>query len=128
MSKFGLYVADATEDIELEGYKPTNKKWKRTGLFYNGSPVHKTTLEDNKFGIYAKDTDITLNGNSIASTTTANPSLKLVKSKILFGDAILKSDKCINITLENYNKLRKGNKVSGYARYDSKAVYKLYQI
>lgn len=131
-NKFGLYIVDATEYLAREGYPepnptPINDTWVRTALKYEGKHINTTAIESNNFGIYQKDDKLRLNGSMIATLSSdINASVSVDSDGINFGDAILsRPSGVINITLDDYNSLRKGEVVEGYARYNDKAVYNI---
>lgn len=124
MSRFGLYVVDATEDLDLEGYSKKNKTWVRSELSCDGQLINKTAKETNKLGLYIAGNRLKLNGSTVAVHTCADSAINIEDGKLRFGDVdISYKDRAIPITLENYNKLRSGKEVTGYTRYNPKAVY-----
>lgn len=138
MKKFGLYTVDKSKKLGLEGYNQTDLSWRRTGLFFNGSMIDTTCTETNKFGLYVADSILKLNGNNVATSadTICNPvdsNSKLVSGKgltisedgIRLNEVVLKSTKCINITLSDYIALRNGEDVEGYSRYNDKTPYRI---
>lgn len=125
MGKFGLYAVDATEKLELEGYNPTGKKWKRSALVYNGAVINKTAAESNKFGVYIQGKHLKVNGSDVATSPTNDNEVTQDGDNIKFGDVLLQGNKCVNITLSDYNKLRSGYEVAGYAKYNPFTVYNI---
>lgn len=125
-NKFGLYVADASMDPNLSGYEQFEDKiWQRKKLVFNGNEINKSSFEVNKLGAYVANNKISLNGNKLASDIEANTKGIICEDGDLhIGDTQLTTDNtCINITAENYTKLRQGHTVDGYSQYNSKKVY-----
>ena len=144
MNNFGLYAVDATQDNYLKGYRdPTLNdvigiananeiyvtKWRRTKLFYNGKECNNTVKETNGIGFYAAGKRLICNGDDVATSSSALPSLSPVKFEehsISFGDATIGAvSECINITLDDYENLRGFKEVPGYTRYNPFAVYNI---
>ena len=127
MAKFGLYVVDETHRLAMKGYDETaSQKWARTKLMLNGTPAGTTIHESNAYGIYAQDGIIKLNGDAIAKSSDGTENLDTSGADAYFGDTQLSTaGSCINITLDNYNSLRSGKVVDGYARYNPFAVYNI---
>ena len=75
-NKFGLHAKDDTEHLNREGYPeasptPSEDVWTRTGLYYNGKPIIKTSIERNKFGIHVvNNKEVLLNGSNVADLTS----------------------------------------------------------
>lgn len=132
-NKFGLHVKDDTEHLNKEGYPeasptPSEDVWTRTGLYYNGKPITKTSIERNKFGIYVNNNkEVMLNGSNVADLTSIGKfGIQGNNKQVVIGDTILsRPSGVIDITLENYNQLRSGHRVEGYARYNDLAVYRI---
>ena len=144
MNKFGLYAVDATRDNYLKGYRDPELNdainissvnsiyittWKRTKLFYNGTECNNTINEKNNLGFYVANNRLLCNGDDVASSLSSLPSLSAIKfgeDDVLFGDAIVGvTTECINITLDDYEKLRAFKEVPGYTRYNPFVVYNI---
>lgn len=132
-NKFGLYIKDDTEHLNREGYPeasptPSEDVWTRTGLYYNGKPITKTSIERNKFGIHVvNNKEVLLNGSNVADLTSIGKfGIKGDNNQVVIGDTILsRPSGVIDITLTDYNQLRSGHRVEGYARYNDLAVYRI---
>ena len=125
MAEYGLYTVDATEELNLQGYANNLSSWKRTKLKYNGVQVCSTAEETNYLGIYASGDKLKLNGTEI-SIARHQPECISKQNSVSFGDTILGSTQiCTNITLSNYNKLRSGQLIPGYTKYDSHTIYNI---
>lgn len=133
-NKFGLYAINKVERLSRDEYPPAKKlpkedTWTRTGLYFNGHPIMRTAKESNRFGLYmtGEDKELCLNGSYVADAkqkstygcTCSNDQVLVDKTVISRPDGV------INITLDDYNTLRQGNQVTGYARYNDKAVYNI---
>ena len=132
-NKFGLYVKSDNEYLNREGYPeasptPSENVWVRTGLYYSGKPITKTSIEQNNLGVYVNNNEeILLNGSNVADLASANGFGVTADSKeAIAGSTVLsRPSGVIDITLDNYNQLRSGHRVEGYARYNDLAVYRI---
>ncbi len=128
MNKLGLYVVDATLDnkeaIGSDKSSSVHYEVKRTALHLNGHKVAATDDESlsNRFGVYLGQNGLMCNGDVLLEGS--NSPLNVVNGTVSFDDKVVASDnKCINITLDDYNKLRAGVDVSNYAPYSEGVVY-----
>lgn len=133
MSKRGLYIEDDTKHLFIEGYaNPSTDKgdyWKRSLLGFNDSIVGKAvrgthaTGPVHPYGLYVSGNDLCLNDDVVA--TAASPGTIIPDGGSLrYGNHVIYSDnKCIDITKSNYNLLRSGKAVAGYAKYSPEIVY-----
>ena len=128
MPNYGLYSLDSTKSLTEREYSKWNisRTWPRSSIMYGDNTPVITSSESNKYGTYIIDNSLILNGESVAKG--ASGSLIVNNSSVHFGDVdLLGYDKCINITIENYNKLLKGELVEGYKRFDEHACYNIVQ-
>jgi hypothetical protein len=123
-NKLGLYIKDTSEPVNRIS-NSNSKTWKRKSLLFNDKNVYTTAnIFDSKFGLYAKDNKLMIDSETIAECN--NNELEATSSNVSkFGDAILAGNVCINITKEDYQKLRTGKVVKGYSFYDPKKVYNI---
>lgn len=132
-NKFGLHITDETKYLKKEGYPnpeptPTEDTWVRTGLRCDDKPVTATAIETNKFGLYVKDNqELLLNGSNVADIKDGGTYGAVFKDNgVSIGDTVVsRPSGVINITLDNYNALRSGHRIDGYARYNDRAVYNI---
>ena len=128
MKRLGFYIADKTEHLQLDGYTDPNLSWARTAIVNGSNVINKTAKERNKLGLYFTNGKLKLNGSDVAAMPATDTGLGVIsdnhKLKINLKP-IFSTKECINITLEDYNRLRAGYEVEGYARYNSKQVYNI---
>ncbi len=132
MTNPGLYVVDKTLDngvaigFEKNTWRYNHKVWPRTAIMYNGNCIATTVGESSntpKCGVYMKDGNLMCNGEMLIQGFTENR-VCINENKVTLGNIILHdSNNCINITKNNYNKLRYGLHVEGYAPYSEDKVY-----
>lgn len=119
MSNFGLYAVNETSSLPVNG-----TTWKRTAIMHNGNKVGITSEESDNFGTRVKNNTLVVNGETLATSSTNNPKVSTDGSE--FGNVnLVGHGKCINITLENYNKLLNGETVAGYKAHDPDAIYNI---
>jgi len=98
---------------------------KRNVLYNNGKAVSSSfngIVDD--FGLRIDGKVLKHDGITLAKSDYGSHLVQRLKAA-LFGDAVIASDSCVNITLSNYNKLLQGITVSGYSRYNRKLVYNI---
>lgn len=94
-------------------------------LDFNGKPICRATANTNQLGTYIIGNRLYDNGRLVAVSSQENPQL-IVTNIVKFGEVRLDTDGiCINITLENYNKLYNREEVPGYKYFDPYDVYNI---
>ena len=125
MEQLGIYWVDKSEDTSLEGYPINVEHWKRSALMCDGKVLVKTGRETDTLGLRRQGDRLVLNGQTVAVSADGK-GLHTEGGQAAFGDAKFPSSgRCINITLADYTSLRQGREVTGYSRYDSRAVYNI---
>lgn len=126
MNNLGLYTKDKTRTMLWEEmYGSDIKPWKRTDLYFNDHFCGDSKKETNTLGTYVLGKKLMLNGEDLAKSSDSHP-ITFTDKGVMFGEVNLgHPQKCINITKANYIKLRNGEDVNGYARYNSKQAYNL---
>lgn len=110
MAKSGLYTAI--------------KDGKRV-LMFNGRDVDAVFAGNvDSFGTRVDGDSLKVDGVDIATSSVDKPNLA-EEDSLMFGDANLGNGICINITAENYGRLRSGSSVAGYARYNKRSIYNI---
>lgn len=136
MNKPGTYVIRKTEqtpdlrypdwDLVLNSDVPMHRERTRDYLMCDSKEIAAITVNDD-LGLVSKGTDLVLSDKPV--TCNMDDGIGLVEQRgavrLSGKDIDRRSNECINITLENYNKLRSGECVSGYKRYDQYAVYNI---
>lgn len=126
MDKFGLYTADKTQINKTYDYN-TSLTWKRTGMFFNGKRIEFTPVESNKLGTYVLDGKLMCNGYEVSDMQDGEP-INIYGKSVRSGNVLITSENvCVNITIEDYNRLRAGFMVDGYSRYSEDTVYYIVQ-
>ena len=94
-------------------------------LDFNGKPICRATVNTNELGTYIVGNKLYDNGRLVAVSSQENPQL-IITDTVKFGEVRLDTDGiCINITLENYNKLYNREEVPGYKYFDPYDVYNI---
>lgn len=95
-------------------------------LRFNGKTV-ESTFDDavDRFGVCIKGQALKSDGVDVAVSAESNPSLRPTSSGLDFGGVNISESKCVNITLADYNKLLKGERVTGYAMLNGDRVYNI---
>ena len=130
LASTGLYTTNEIINVELigESLKEYNKdsiQRKITSLKSSGESLATTGTQESSFGAYVKDNELKMNGRVIAQSNVENPGIYETDSTNFSDVSLAPHRKCINITLENYNKLRNGQVVPGYKVYDKYQVYNI---
>lgn len=111
-----------------------NGSWVRAKLFNGSKEVFKTSKRSNSFGLYTAGNTLYLDGEPVVKQLqpASNSGIEVTDSSISYGGSIIDNSsqgsigqKCINITLDNYNKLLKGTAVDGYTKLNPDAVYNI---
>lgn len=79
----------------------------------------------NNYGLYIRGKDAFLNDTKIASSSIDNPSFLYKDGILTFGDAVVGTGVCINITLAGYNELLNSSVMAGFAKYSPFRVYNI---
>lgn len=110
------------------GFTERNIKGDKT-LFLNDTKLTSTMEGTNKYGTYVKveNGKSVLYHDGIPLVQSENSKSSINGSDGSFGEVKLNTQgrTCINITIDNYNKLLRGELVTGYKLYDRKEVYNL---
>ena len=110
--------------MDKTGLYTTIKDGKRV-LIINGKEVDAVFAGNiDHFGLRVDGSNLKADGVDIATSSVAKPNL-VDRTPLMFGDASLGNGVCINITAEDYNRLRSGESVAGYARYNERCVYNI---
>lgn len=110
VSKQGLYVSMVDGEAVMT---------------YDGKPVDKV-LSNTRYplGLYVNGGKLILNTSVIAESPS--PAELLAGSDLYFDEVNLSENgQCVNITLENYNKLLNGQFVDGYKRFSPSTIYNI---
>lgn len=127
MNNPGVYVI-------RENVVGDNGSWVRAKLFNGSKEVFKTSKRSNSFGLYTAGNTLYLDGEPVVKQLqpASNSGIEITDSSISYGGSIIDNSsqgsigqKCINITLDNYNKLLKGTAVDGYTKLNPDAVYNI---
>lgn len=98
----------------------------RNVLKFNGRAVDSTHDDySDKFGVRVDGSSFKIDGAQLAQSDEWKPELKSTDSGLSFGGINIGQEVCINITLADYNKLLKGEQVSGYAKLGHYRVYNI---
>ena len=79
----------------------------------------------NNYGLYIRGKDAFLNDTKIASSSIDNPSFLYKDGILTFGDAVVGTGVCINITLDGYNELLNSSVMTGFAKYSPFRIYNI---
>lgn len=94
-------------------------------LMMNGKEVDAVFAGNiDHFGLRVDGDNLKADGVDIATSSVEKPNL-VDRNPLMFGDASLGNGVCINITAEDYSRLRGGESVAGYARYNERCVYNI---
>lgn len=94
-------------------------------LDFDNKPICRATANTNELGTYIVGNKLYDNGRLVAVSSQENPQL-IITDIVKFGEVRLDTDGiCINITLENYNKLYNREEVPGYKYFDPYDVYNI---
>lgn len=96
-----------------------------TTIKLDNSKCVSTVEGVNKFGTYVKGNILYHNGVPLVQSNNERPSLRGITKS--FGEVVMATQgkQCINITIENYNKLLHNDRVKGYKLYNRYDVYNL---
>lgn len=97
----------------------------RCTLMFNGQEVCERLFGGaTKSGIYVNGNRLELYGNVIAQSSKDDPKLYEKNGSLMFGEVdMTTADRCINISLIDYNKLLAGETIDGYKAYSPDDVY-----
>lgn len=110
--------------MDKTGLYTTVKDGKRV-LMFNGKEVDAVFAGNiDHFGLRVDGNNLKADGVDIATSSVEKPNL-VDMDQLIFGDASLGNGVCINITAEDYSRLRGGESVAGYARYNERCVYNI---
>lgn len=96
-------------------------------LMRDGVPIFTSQAGvTNNFGLYVLGEQLEIDGVGVAEAE-APTSIESKSNGVFFGNTKLNNAEgvCINITLEDYNKLRGGEWVEGYKAYDPTEIYNI---
>lgn len=95
-------------------------------LYHNGIEVSSSFNDSiDSLGIRVEGTHLKMDGVPLASAKAGSHLVERLR-KTMFGDAVIFADgECINITIDDYNKLLNGENVPGYSAYNRKLLYNI---
>lgn len=96
--------------------------WEKHSLCCDDVVHIETTEETDSLGTRVVDNKLIHNGAVIG---TANEAINIIPTGISTKDVDLLTEYCIDITLDNYNKLLHGINVNGYSSFNKDAVYNI---
>lgn len=137
MNNTGFYVIDTSKETvsRPEGLLTTgsstpkaNIEWNKRAVMDNGKIVGEAIDKKDNLGLRIVNKKLILDGECIAEATEDNPCISEQSGELRFGNVqLLRGSKCVNITLDNYNKLINGEIVPGYKKYDRDIIYNIVQ-
>lgn len=127
MSKLGLYAVNSDKVFHMDGYPGSENvpDWRQTSLYLDGILNRKTINESNRLGIYRNGNKLMLNGETVSTSNLSSPAVKCSDGSISFGGFPVATAKIVNITKQDYIKLRSGRSVNGYQKYSSEVAYNI---
>lgn len=127
--KLGLYIVKEEEEVNGD-------VWQRNALYHNGKRILRSSKSVNNFGAYVVGDKLMFDGVPVAEQGEMQGVGSGITvhgdEEVNFGDAEIQNaysedlgEKCINVTLEDYNRLLAGDVPSGYTRFDMHAIYRI---
>ena len=130
METTGLYITNETTDVNLTGealaqYNKEVLQRNKVNLKSSNEVLVSVGKSNSNYSAYIKGNQLKIDGQPVAESSVTNPGIYEIDGTNFSDVSIAPHQKCINITLENYNKLRKGQIVPGYKIYDKYAIYNI---
>lgn len=120
MAKLGFYQTRRTD----KGGENSTARWERDVLRHDSQDVIAVTAPAKEHGLVARGGQLLLGGKVIA--ISADPHASLDGEHGRFGEIPVKAGReCVNVTLDDYNRLRQGEVITGYRKYDPQAIYNI---
>lgn len=128
----GLYCIQKDTTLTFKTAAPV--KWTRDHVMYNDTELFAITVRtrderavDFHAGVRVDGQKLMLNKEVLAYSSQTNPSITTYPNgAVFFGEVELTyTGTVINVTLANYNALRRGEVPVGYRRYNTYAVYNI---
>lgn len=92
---------------------------------FNGSKVNESFVRvGNRFGVRISDDSLVYDSKKLMASSASNPALFQKDDVVYFGDNVYASNACTNITLENYNKILKGENTDA-AKFETFRIYNI---
>lgn len=92
---------------------------------FNGSKVNESFVRvGHRFGVRISGDSLVYDSKKLMASSASQPALTPKDDAVYFGDNVYASNACTNITLENYNKILKGENTDA-AKFETFRIYNI---